>query len=75
MISVLKDPLKHTPILKGLERMPIQKHDWLAQLGYQHIKTTLTEGAAQGWKSKTEGEHPIPALAYGATFGKKKEIY
>jgi len=74
-IQVVKDPLKHAPILKGIQRLPQERQDWMAQLGYRYIKNTLTEGASQGWKTHTEGEHPIPALAYGATFGQKKEKY
>lgn len=74
-VDVLKDPLQHAPILKGLERLPMEKKNWMAQLGYRYIKDTLTEGAAQAWKSSVEGNHPIPAFAYGASFGKKKENY
>jgi hypothetical protein len=51
------------------------RKDWMAQLGYQKIKQSLTEGAAQNWKSNVEGAHPVPAFAYGVTFGKKKETY
>jgi DNA-directed RNA polymerase beta subunit/DNA-directed RNA polymerase beta' subunit/intein/homing endonuclease len=74
-VDVVKDPLIHTPIMKGVERLPKEKKDWLAQLGYQHIKDTLSEGAAEAWKSSLQGEHPIPAYAFGATFGQKKEHY
>jgi len=74
-LDVLKDPLIHAPILKSIERLPMEKKNWMGQLGYRYIKEALTEGAAQAWKSSVEGTHPIPAFAYGSTFGKKKEHY
>lgn len=74
-IEVVKDPLIHAPMLQGITQLPMLKKDWMSQLGYRYIKKTLTEGAAQNWKSNVEGTHPIPAFAYGASFGKKKEHY
>jgi len=74
-LSVLKDPLIHAPIIKGITEVPAFRKDWMAQLGYRYLKRTLTEGAAQAWKSNVEGAHPVPAFAYGAGFGKKKEHY
>lgn len=74
-IQVLKDPIVHTPILKGVENMPMTRKDWMAQLGYRYIKKTLTDGSAQAWKTNVEGHHPIPAFAFGSTFGRKKEHY
>jgi hypothetical protein len=74
-IDVVKDPVVHAPILKGVESLPLAKKNWMAQLGYRHIKNALTEGAAEAWKTQLEGTHPVPAFAYGMTFGKKKEHY
>lgn len=74
-IDVVKDPLVHTPILKGIESLPLSKKNWMAQLGYRYIKNTLTTGAAEAWKTKLQDAHPVPAFAYGATFGKTKEHY
>ena len=74
-IEVLKDPLRHQPVLKSIRELPMLRKDWMAQLGYQKIKSSLTEGAAQNWKSNVEGTNPVPAFAYGASFGKKKEHY
>ncbi|NBO09111.1 MAG: hypothetical protein EBV30_07165 [Actinobacteria bacterium] len=74
-IEVVKAPVVHAPILKGIERLPQEKKNWMAQFGYRYIKTSLTEGAAEAWKSAISGTHPIPAYAYGAEFGKKKEHY
>lgn len=74
-LEVLKDPLIHSPMIKGITEIPGLRKDWMAQLGYRYLKRTLTEGAAQAWKSNVEGAHPVPAFAYGANFGKKKEHY
>jgi hypothetical protein len=74
-IDVVKQPIVHEPILKGVEMLPITRKDWMAQMGYRYIQKALTEGAAQGWKTNVAGSHPIPAFAYGATFGQKKEHY
>jgi DNA-directed RNA polymerase beta subunit len=74
-IEVLKDPLIHAPMIKGITHVPALRKDWMAQLGYRYIKEALTEGAAQSWKSNVEGTHPVPAFAFGASMGKKKEHY
>lgn len=74
-VEVLKDPLVHAPVLKGVQQLPLMKKDWMGQMGYRELKRALTEGASQVWKSNVEGAHPVPAFAYGASFGKKKEHY
>ena len=74
-VKVLKDPLIHAPILKGIEQLPLEKKNWMAQLGYRYIQNTLTKGSAEAWKSSIAGNHPIPAFAYGVSFGQKKEHY
>jgi DNA-directed RNA polymerase subunit beta' len=74
-LDVLKDPLIHAPMIKGVERLSKTKKNWMAQLGYRYIENTLTDGAAEAWKSQISGTHPIPAYAVGTGFGKKKESY
>jgi hypothetical protein len=74
-LEVLKDPLIHEPLVRGIRNVPMLRKDWMAQLGYQHLEKALTEGAAQGWKTNVEGSHPVPAFAYGANMGKSKEHY
>ena len=74
-LDVLKDPLIHAPLIKGITRVPLLRKDWMSQLGYQHLEKAITEGASQAWKSNVAGQHPVPAFAYGASFGKKKEHY
>jgi DNA-directed RNA polymerase subunit beta' len=74
-IEVVKDPIVHTPQLEGITRIPLLRKDWMSQLGYRYVKQALTQGAAESWSSQLEGRHPVPAFAYGASFGKKKESY
>jgi len=74
-IDVVKAPLEHTPLLSGIRQIPAFRKDWMAQLGFQHLEKALTEGAAQRWKSAIQGNNPVPAFAYGAEFGRKKESY
>lgn len=74
-LSVVKEPLVHAPTLEGIKNLPMTRKDWMSQLGYRYIERALTDGAAQGWKTSLQGKHPLPAFAYGATFGEKKEHY
>lgn len=74
-IDVIKDPIVHTPQLVGITRVPLLRKDWMSQLGYREVKRALTQGAAESWSSELSGKHPVPAFAYGADFGKKKEHY
>jgi hypothetical protein len=74
-IDVVKDPIVHTPQLEGITRVPLLRKDWMSQLGYRYVKQALTQGAAESWSSDLSGRHPVPAFAYGASFGKKKESY
>lgn len=74
-IEVVKDPIIHTPQLVGITKVPMLRKDWMSQMGFREIKRTLTQGAAESWSSELAGKHPVPAFAYGATFGQKKEHY
>jgi len=70
--SAAKTPMKVTPILKGVETLPLdQSNDWLARLQYRRLKDTLVRGANESWSSDIHGTHPVPGLAYSAEFGKK----
>jgi len=72
-VKIEKDPIKHSPTLKGITAVPLMRKDWMANLGYRYISKALTEGASQGWKTDISDYHPIPAFAYGTTFGKGKD--
>jgi len=69
-LSAGKKPVQHTPILKGVNIMPLEMQtDWLARMQATRLKTSLEDGAAQGWKSNIHSRHPIPGMAYGKEFG------
>jgi DNA-directed RNA polymerase subunit beta' len=72
-IKVQKQPIKHEPTLRGINTLPLLKRDWLAHMGYNHIKDAVTIGASENWKSNIHGYHPIPAFAHAADFGLGEE--
>jgi DNA-directed RNA polymerase subunit beta' len=61
--------INHTPILKGINTLPMVSEDWMARLGTRDLAKTIREGAARGWTSDIHGTHPIPGYVYGAEFG------
>jgi len=66
-------PIVHQPVLKGVNVLPHEmQEDWLARLNHDRLGQTVIEAAQQGWISKIHGPHPIPAVVYGAEFGKGK---
>jgi DNA-directed RNA polymerase beta subunit/DNA-directed RNA polymerase beta' subunit len=71
--SKTANPVKVTPILRGVETLPLdQTTDWVARLQYRKLKETYTRAANEGWTSQLHGTHPVPGIAYAAEFGKKK---
>ena len=44
--------------------------DFLAQMNYQHVRTSLLDGMAHGAKSSLHGHNPIPGMAVGYSLGK-----
>jgi DNA-directed RNA polymerase beta subunit/DNA-directed RNA polymerase beta' subunit len=69
--SKLKNPVRITPVLRGVGTLPIdQTEDWIARLNYQKLKETLKKGANQGWRSDIHGNHPTPGITYSAELGK-----
>lgn len=62
-------PIVHEPLLKGVQQIPGSRKDWISQMGYRQIVKGIREGASQGWKSDIRDYSPIPAYAYGASFG------
>lgn len=68
-----RKPVVHSPVLKGVKTLPLDmQSDWMARLNHEDLNATIVDAANQGWTSNIHGKHPIPALAYGAEFGKKK---
>jgi hypothetical protein len=72
-VAISKDPIIHAPLLKGMSALPLLKRNWMANLGYRYLAKNLQLGAGQAWTSDLADYHPIPAFAYGETFGKGKE--
>jgi len=60
-----------TPLLKSVAMLPKElETDWVARMNSGYIKDTLVDAAAEGWKTRVHSTHPIPAMAWGAEFGK-----
>lgn len=72
-VKVSKEAILHAPTLRGVTTIPLLRKDWMAALGYRNLAKALTEGAGQGWKTDLEGHHPVPAFAFGKTFGQGKD--
>jgi len=68
-VETEEKPIVHEPMLKGIEQIPSSRRDWISQMGYREIVKGIREGAAQGWVSDVKDYSPIPAYAYGASFG------
>jgi DNA-directed RNA polymerase subunit beta' len=73
LIAAGKQPIRHAPVLKGVKTLPLDvQTDWLARLNHERQNETIIDAASKGWTSNIHGAHPIPAMAYGAEFGRKK---
>jgi hypothetical protein len=68
-VTVGPRPIQHEPQLIGIKQMPLMRNDWMAHLGYSHIREGIIAGAGQRRESDIHGYSPIPAFAYGAEFG------
>lgn len=63
--------IEHTPLLRSAAQMALDHHeDWLARLNFQHLRQTILEGTAKGWKTDLHGINPIPGYVTGSEFGK-----
>jgi hypothetical protein len=68
-VEVGHRPIVHAPFLKGVERIPILRSDWMSQMGYRDLAKAIVSGATQMKESDLHGYAPVPAFAYGAEFG------
>jgi DNA-directed RNA polymerase subunit beta' len=66
-------PIAHAPELHGIQRIPLLRNDWMAQLGYNHLRRAIVQGAHEAAESDLHDYSPVPAFAYGAEFGEGKE--
>lgn len=55
-----------------LRATPHNSKDWLAKMKGSYLQTNLLQDAQRGAESNIHGTHPVPALVYGAEFGKSK---
>lgn len=64
-----KETIKAKPIIIGINQAVrvATEGDFLAQMNYQHVRTSLLDGAAHGAKSAIHGYNPIPGLVLGTT--------
>lgn len=65
--------IRHAPFLSGVERLPMMRDDWMAQMGYRDLASAIVGGAANVSESDLHGYSPIPSFAYGAEFGADPE--
>lgn len=68
-VTVGPKPVVHKPFLKGIERIPMLRDDWMSQLGYRELAKGIVGGAATAAETDIHDYAPIPAFAYGAEFG------
>jgi DNA-directed RNA polymerase subunit beta' len=68
-----KKPVRHTPVLKGIDVLPKElQEDWIARMNFQDLNRTLAQAAREGWRSNIHGFHPVPGLAQATEFGRGK---
>lgn len=67
-----EEPMRAKPILIGINQAVrvATEGDWLAQMNYQHVRSSLLDGMAHGAKSNLHGHNPIPGIAVGSSLGK-----
>ena len=69
-------PIIHQPVLRGVKMLPLEMHeDWIARLNAERLHESVLEAAQKGWVSNIHGQHPIPAVVYGAEFGKGSKAH
>jgi DNA-directed RNA polymerase subunit beta' len=65
-----KKPVVYEHVLQGINMLPLEMQtDWMARLQSRELKSTILDAAAEGWRSMLHGTHPVPGLAYAASFG------
>lgn len=58
------------PVLHGVSVLPLEMQtDWLARMQSTNLRSTILDASAEGWRSALHSTHPIPGMAYGASFG------
>lgn len=68
------NPVRFTPVLKGVDLVPMERKDWLAALSFRRLRSTLQKAVAEGWRSDVSGWNPVPGIAYGAHIAEAPNI-
>lgn len=69
-IEVYKNPMVINPVMLGTERAALIKNDWLATLGFRHVKNTLLDNVARAKGAKIHSWNPNTSYYIGNEFGK-----
>jgi DNA-directed RNA polymerase subunit beta' len=72
-VEVGPKPIVDEPFLKGIQRVPMLRDDWMSQMGYRNLKDAIVQGSHRLAESDIHGYAPVPAFAYGAEFGEAPE--
>ena len=56
-------------MMKPMTRNPLLNPDWLARMSHRYLKDSLLRGAHVGDATDFHSTHPVPAYAFGETFG------
>lgn len=60
-------------LMKPMTRNPLLNPDWLARMSHRYLKDSLMRGAHFGDATDFASTHPVPAYAFGETFGAGKD--
>ena len=60
-------------VMRPITRTPLLNPDWMARLSHRYLKEYLIHGAQYGDSSNSHGVNPVPAYAFGASFGEAPE--
>ena len=60
-------------LMAPMMRNPLLNPDWMARLAHRFLKDSLYKGVHFGQSSDLHSVHPVPAYAFGETFGEGSE--
>jgi DNA-directed RNA polymerase subunit beta' len=60
-------------VMKPFAMNPLQDPDWMGRLAHRYLKGSIERAAHFGETSDVHGTHAVPAYAYGAEFGTKRD--
>lgn len=71
-VEARNNPVKVNPLLLGITQKPRKASDWITNLGYGYIKSSLEQRAPAMEKAPIHGSAPLPAFVFGTEFGRGK---